>query len=77
MSEIRVSERLLLAKSRIPEIVNFGSALPPKPDIQRVINDLGNLVSALPRWSQLIDATLYLKQQDGVFRYGSKVSSRI
>ena len=26
-------------------------------------------------WSQLIDATLYLKRKDGVFNYGSKISS--
>ena len=27
-------------------------------------------------WSQRIDATLYLKWKDGVFGYGSKLSSR-
>jgi hypothetical protein len=27
-------------------------------------------------WSQLIDATLYLKRKDGVYEYGSEISSR-
>ncbi len=29
-------------------------------------------MSALPWWSQLIDATLYLNWQDGVFGYDSQ-----
>jgi len=34
------------------------------------------LARKLRGWSQLIDATLYLKRQDGVYEYGSKVSTR-
>jgi hypothetical protein len=34
-------------------------------------------MSALTRWSQLIDATLYLKRKDGVSADEAKISSRI
>ena len=34
-------------------------------------------MSALPRWSQLIDATLYLKRKDGVSADEAKISSRV
>jgi len=32
-------------------------------------------MSALPRWPQSVDPTLYLKRRDGVFGYVSKISS--
>ena len=34
-------------------------------------------MSALPRWPQLIDATLYLKRQDGVSAYEARIWSRV
>ena len=34
-------------------------------------------LSASPWWSQLIDATLYLRRKDGVLADGTKISSRI
>jgi|TARA_B100000315_G_scaffold254055_1_gene294247 hypothetical protein len=34
-------------------------------------------MSAFEGWSQLIDATLYLNWKDGVFNYGSKISTGI
>ena len=42
-----------------------------------LFDDRGNIIAHIGGWSQLIDATLYLKRNDGVLADGTKISSRI